>query len=96
MKILQTNTFLRAAKRLHRNQISALKKAVEAIQNDPAIGELKKGDLAGVRVYKFRILHQLILLAYWYEENTKTLTLLSFAPHENFYDALKNQIKSSF
>jgi len=92
MKILQTNAFLRAAKKLHSNQVAALKKAIEKIQEDPCIGELKKGDLAGFRVYKFRILHQLILLAYLYEEETEQLTLISFAPHENFYDALKKKI----
>lgn len=93
MKILQTNTFIRAAKKLHRNQVSALKDAIEAIKQNPLIGELKKGGLAGIRVYKFRILHQLILLAYLYEEKANELTLISFAPHENFYDALKKQIK---
>lgn len=93
MKVLQTNTFLRAVKKLHRNQVPALKKVIETIQADPSVGELKKGDLAGFRVYKFRILHQLILLAYFYEEETDQLTLVSFAPHENFYGALKKQIK---
>ncbi len=95
MKVLRTNTFLRAAKKLHRNQLVALKEAIEEIENDPPIGELKKGDLAGIRVYKFRILQQLILLAYLYEEETDELTLVSFAPHENFYSLLKKQIKSS-
>jgi mRNA-degrading endonuclease RelE of RelBE toxin-antitoxin system len=94
MKVLQTTTFLRTAKKLHRNQIAALKEAIETIQNEPSIGELKKGDLAGIRVYKFRILHQLTLIAYLYEEETDQLTLLSFAPHENFYSLLKKQTKN--
>jgi hypothetical protein len=91
MKTFHTNTFLRAAKKLHRNQAPSLKEAISAIQKDPLIGELKKGDLAGVRVYKFRILHQLILLAYSYDDGTDELMLISFAPHENFYEALKKQ-----
>lgn len=94
MKILQTNTFIRAAKKLHRNQISVLKDAIETIKQNPLVGELKKGDLAGIRVYKFRILHQLILLAYLFDEKAKELILISFAPHENFYDALKKQLKN--
>lgn len=87
MKIFQTKAFIRTSKKLHRNQISALKETIEAIKLDPLIGELKKGDLAGIRVYKFHMLHQLILLAYSYEEESKELTLISLAPHENFYDS---------
>lgn len=92
MKIVQTNIFLRAAKKLHRNQISVLKEAIDTITQNPNIGELKKSDLTGVRVYKFRLLNQLILLAY-YEEKAEKLTLISFVPHENFYDNLKKQLK---
>jgi mRNA-degrading endonuclease RelE of RelBE toxin-antitoxin system len=96
VKVLITQTFKRAAKKLHRNQVSVLETAIETIKNDPAIGELKKGDLAGVRVYKFHILKQLILLAYLYDDasQSETLTLLSFAPHENFYANLKSQLKA--
>ncbi len=93
MKILQTNTFMRAVKKLHRNQVPALKDAIEVIKQNPLMGELKKGDLAGIRVYKIYILRQLILIAYLFDEKANELTLLSFAPHENFYDALKKQLK---
>jgi mRNA interferase RelE/StbE len=92
MKILLTNSFKRASKKLHRNQITFLEEAIKTIQIQPLAGELKIGDLAGVRVYKFRIFHQLILLAYTYDEKSDTLNLLSFASHENFYDDLKKQI----
>ena len=93
MNILETNTFSKAIKKLHRNQISELKKAVEEIKINPEIGELKKGDLAGVRVHKFRFHHQLVLLAYIHESNKKesTLTLLDISSHENFYATLKKQ-----
>ncbi len=93
MKIVQTNAFIHAIKKLHRNQILPLKEAIETIKQNPSLGELKKGDLAGIRVYKFRLIHQLILLAYLYEERTDELTLVSFAPHENFYDNLKKHLK---
>lgn len=93
MRILQTSTFSRVAKKLHKNQVPALKEAIESIEQNPLAGDLKVGDLAGVRIYKFHILHQFILLAYTYEEKVDQLTLLSFAPHENFYDVLKKQIK---
>ena len=89
MKILVTNTFKRSAKRLHAKQAKLLKDAINEISNDPKIGELKLGDLAGVRVYKFHILLQLILLVYIYDDLKREITLLFFAPHENFYRDLK-------
>lgn len=92
MKIILSTSFKRAAKKLHKNQIKLLEKAIEEIKINPLIGELKTGNLADVRVYKFRILHQLILLAYLFDEHAKEITLLAFAPHENFYENLKLQI----
>lgn len=91
-EILLTNSFKRAAKKLHRNQIPELEEAIDAIQKDPTLGELKVGDLAGVMVYKFRISNQLVLLAYIYNEQKNEITLISLAPHENFYDDLKKQL----
>ena len=93
MKVLLTHTFKRAAKKLHSNQRDILKEAIEDIQEKPTNGELKTGDLSNIRVYKFHILHQLILLAYTYDEQNNEITLLSFSSHENFYKNLKNQIK---
>jgi mRNA-degrading endonuclease RelE of RelBE toxin-antitoxin system len=92
MKVFLTNTFKRAAKKLHGNQIIALNQAIEHIQEKPVDGELKTGDLSGVRVYKFHILHQLVLLAYTYDEKENEIILLSFSSHENFYKNLKNQL----
>lgn len=64
MIILQSNNFRKAIKKIHRNQIPELKKAIEKISDNPLLGEAKRGDLARVRVYKFHIHHQLVLLAY--------------------------------
>jgi mRNA-degrading endonuclease RelE of RelBE toxin-antitoxin system len=93
MKILITATFRRSAKKLHRNQIVELEKAIDEIQHNPEIGDLKVGDLAGVRIYKFHMLKQLTLIAYYYQNNKITLTLLDFGTHENFYSNLKKQLK---
>jgi len=89
MQILQTNVFKKAVKKLHSNQKKELDKAVEAIVADPEAGEQKKGNLAGVRAYKFKMVKQLTLLAYSYEDQTITLTLLALGSHENFYRDLK-------
>lgn len=89
MRIVQTARFGKAVKKLHRNQKRALDDAITEIAANPVIGELKKGDLSGVRVYKFKMMQQLTLIAYTFEETTITLTLLAFGAHENFYRDLR-------
>tara|TARA_B100000497_G_scaffold109769_1_gene128725 strand:- start:288 stop:473 length:186 start_codon:yes stop_codon:yes gene_type:complete len=59
---------------------------------DPLIVESKAGDLTGVRVYKFKMVNQLSFLAYSYENEVLTLTLLAFISHENFYRDLKQSL----
>ncbi len=90
MNILQTRTFKNSVKRLHNNQKKVLDNAIKEIINNPLIGEQKKGDLANLRVYKFHMVGQLTLLAYSFNDNTVTLTLISFGSHENFYRDLKH------
>ncbi|HCM28723.1 MAG: addiction module toxin RelE [Treponema sp. GWB1_62_6] len=89
MTILQTPTFARAVKRLHPNQKADLDAAVRLLLEAPEAGELKKGDLAGIRVYKFRISNQITLLAYTYVERILMFTLLALGAHENFYRDIK-------
>lgn len=88
MRLLVTPSFVRATKKLHPPQKVDLDEAVRAISADPAIGEAKVGDLAGVRVYKFRLSNQLCLLAYRILDE-ESLKLLTFGSHENFYRDLK-------
>ena len=88
MRILVTPTFVRAVKKLHKQQKVALDEAVRAIAKQPDVGDAKVGDLAGVQVYTFRMGTLLCLLAYRVlDENT--LKLLMVGPHENFYRDLK-------
>ncbi|GAO36667.1 hypothetical protein SCT_2077 [Sulfuricella sp. T08] len=87
IEVIQTNAFLRAYKRLHNNQKDAVDEAVAAIVANPELGEAKKGDLAGVFVYKFQCIKQQCLLAYEYDPSTRVLLLLG--SHENFYRELK-------
>ena len=76
VRILQTPTFKRATKRLHKQQKQELDEAVRTIATDPGIGEGKKGDLAGVQVYKFALNRQQTLLAYEFFEEEETIKLL--------------------
>lgn len=89
MRILQTNEFAKAVKKLSRQQKTEVDVAVRAIAADPSIGEMKVADLAGVQVYKFRLDKQQVLLAYEHSAETITLYLLKLGSHENFYRDLK-------
>lgn len=89
VRILQTPTFKRAVKRLHKQQKRELDEAVRAVAANPAIGEAKVGDLAGVRVYKFKMNRQLTLLAFEVFEAEDAIKLLALGSHENFYRDLK-------
>ncbi len=87
VQVLQSASFRSAYKRLHANQKADVDAAVRTIIDDPTVGEAKKGDLAGVFVYKFKCVGQLALLAYEYDPATRLLLLLG--SHENFYRELK-------
>ncbi len=90
MKIVITNTFKKSAKKLMRKQIKILEDAIDEIVKDPEMGELKYGDLSGIRVYKFHIQNQLMLIVYQYSK--KELALLCLSTHENFYRDLKKRL----
>ena len=90
MKVIVTTAFKKSTKKLMRNQIAAVEDIIDDLITDPEIGELKKGDLAGIRVHKFYLNNQQMLLAYHYFENE--LVLLSLSTHENFYRDLKKRI----
>ena len=89
MLIFQYPAFERTVKKLHANAKRNLDNAVKELMKNPLAGDLKKGDLNGVRVYKFKMVHQLTLLAYIYSETSESLTLLALGSHENFYRDLK-------
>jgi len=85
-------SFLKFLKRLSNNEKKDLDEAVRAVAKDVNIGEMKKGDLNGVKVYKFHMVKKLTLLAYEYDGANDKLTLLACGSHENFYRDLKNKI----
>lgn len=87
--VKQMPAFKKVYKKLHANQKSKVNDAIRAIIKNPNIGQEKKGDLAGVFVYKFKIHDQEMLLAY--EWNPQERLLLALGIHENFYRDLKNK-----
>ncbi len=88
--VQQMPAFKRMYKKLHSQAQAVVDEAIRAIIQDPELGEEKKGALAGIFVYKFKIHHQEMLLAY--EWDLKARLLLALGVHENFYRNLKNQL----
>jgi mRNA-degrading endonuclease RelE of RelBE toxin-antitoxin system len=89
MQIIQTKRFERVYKKLHKNQLSDVNRAIKEIIENPQIGEQKKGDLAEIMVYKFKMVNQLTLLAYSYDDEKIILTFIALGTHENFYRDIK-------
>lgn len=79
--------FKKSYKKLHSQEKAEVNDAIRKIVEDPKLGQEKKGDLSGIYVYKFKIYHQEMLLAY--EWNPQERLLLMLGVHENFYRDLK-------
>jgi len=88
-QILQTRRFARAYKKLKPNIVADVDAAVAEISVSPEVGELKKGDFATLRVYKFHSAGQLYLLGYTLDDVPRLVYLEAIGPHENFYRDLK-------
>jgi mRNA-degrading endonuclease RelE of RelBE toxin-antitoxin system len=89
--VLQTPTFKKAVKKLKPNQKKDLDLAVKDLIANPKIGEQKKGDLAFLRVHKFKMNKQLTLLGYSFDDGALVLELMALGSHENFYRDIKRK-----
>lgn len=87
--VVQTPSFKKAVKKLHKNQKTDLDNAIRMLMQNPYLGEQKKGDLSFLRVHKFKMVNQLTLLGYSYLDGTVVLELITFGSHENFYRDVK-------
>lgn len=88
-RVSQSPTFKRVIRRLHKNQKADLDRAVRELVGDPERGVRKRGDLSSVRVHKFQMSKQQVLLAYEFKEDSDAIELLALGSHENFYRDLK-------
>ena len=81
MRVLTTPRFDRSVKKLHAEEKKALDDAVRAVIADSDAGELKKGDLAGLRVYKYRFNREQMLLAYAANKVEQVIILIGNGTH---------------
>ena len=92
--VFQSNLFEKQLKKLSTSELAQVEDEIDIIIGNPEIGERKKGDLTYLRVHKFKMNNQLVLLGYSWKDAELELYLLSVGPHENFYDALKERRKA--
>lgn len=72
----------------------AFKTSLEKISADPYLGELKKGDLAGIYCYDLFYSKKNYEIAYRvYEEKSKLVVVIMAGTRENFYEELKRYMK---
>ena len=87
----------RFLKKLKDKQLKRLyQETIDAILEDPSIGEEKTGDLKGVRGYDIYYNHTNYELAYTVEyvkspdsDTVDIVVVIMAGTHENFYEALK-------
>ena len=90
MQITQSPLFKRTYKKLKAKELTATNAAIKAIAENPLLGSEKKQDLAGIRVYKYKVSSKQFLLAYSFDP--VTLKLIMLGVHENFYRDLKTYL----
>ena len=98
MKPNYKRPFAQYVKKAHKPLQLAIEDAVELVCETPVIGELKAGDPAGIRVYKFRFNRQEYLMAYRppRDDLPPEFLIIDFyqvGSHENFYDELKHYLR---
>ncbi len=74
-EVMAMRRFLRAYKKLHANQVEVVDDQIAALARNPELGQSKRGDLAGVRVHKFKVRTTEFLLGYSVDEGLRLLYL---------------------
>jgi len=91
MKIYQSRSFEKKAKKMSKAERDSLDQEIRKIAETPSIGEEKKGDLREIFMHKFKIKTAQYLLAY--RKISKDLELVMIGQHENYYRNLKQHLK---
>ncbi len=91
-------------KKARRPLQQAIEDEVEIVCETPSAGEPKAGDLAGIRVHKFRFHRQEYLMAFrapgakqaaeGIDIEFVMIDFYQVGPHENFYDLLKRYLRA--
>ena len=92
--VYQSRRFEKSLSKLPEAQLKVVEDEIDRIIDNPLLGTQKKGDLSFLRVHKFQLNNQLVLLGYSWLDDKLELYLLSIGPHENFYTDQKKHRKA--
>lgn len=99
MPVVYRKPFSQFVKKQHKVFRAVIEDEVNFICNNLDVGELKVGDLSGVRVYKFRFNKNEYLIAYSVISNDEpqfiAIDFYKIGTHEKFYEDLKNYLRAS-
>ena len=98
MEVNFKRPFAQYVKKAHKPLQLTIEDEVDVVCVELEIGELKVGDLAGIRVHKFRFSRQEYLIAYRapMEDVPMEFLIVDFyqvGAHENFYAELKQYLR---
>jgi mRNA-degrading endonuclease RelE of RelBE toxin-antitoxin system len=69
--------------------------AIREINRDFKIGELKKGNLKGIRTYKFKVKSRNYRIAYYVEKEKINIIYLHVGNRENFYKDIEKHFSKN-
>ncbi|EEJ0780948.1 type II toxin-antitoxin system RelE/ParE family toxin [Salmonella enterica] len=92
--VYQSRRFEKSLSKLPEASLKIVEDEIDRIIDNPLMGVQKKGDLSFLRVHKFQLNNQQVLLGYSWVEDKLELYLLSIGPHENFYTDQKKHRKA--
>jgi hypothetical protein len=90
--VVMAPRFAKSKRRLPVSAQLAVDEEVKKIIAVPLVGEPKTGALKGVRVVKFKIGPQQLLMAYQFDDKRNMLEMLDVAAHENFHRDLQRYL----
>ena len=70
MKIIASPQFLKKVKKLSKQDHAEVERQIQKLLDNPNLGDVKKQDLAGVHVHKFKLNRKEILLSYRFTEES--------------------------
>lgn len=94
IKVFESNRFSKAINKLSKSHLCIVEDEIDKVIENPEIGVQKVGDLAHLRVHKFKIKQQQVLLGYRWIDSKLELYLLQLGSHENFYKKMKESRKA--
>jgi mRNA-degrading endonuclease RelE of RelBE toxin-antitoxin system len=90
--VVQAPRFGKAKRRLPATAQLEVDETVKRVIPDPLVGEPKVGALKRVRVVKFKVQTQQLLVAYQFDAKRNVIEVLDVGPHENFYRELQKHL----